>query len=219
MTPDENFAFINTFWAHGAGHPYPHNGFIDKHIGDAIMALFNNADDAPAPASRCTTRSRASTPSACVRPRADRHRRRPQHRLADAGHDRREASHGRHGDLRRRQPPFADQSLTKEYHVGLLISRYTYEQLADPKATISGRSTSWWSKGKTLPVTTSRCTRPTARPARRQGPDAGLCCSPASTRSPSTARGRPPLPAMPRWRPRRAAVNPLKSCAQSPLPK
>jgi hypothetical protein len=24
---------------------------------------------------------------------------------------------------------------------------------------------------------------------------------------------------MPRWRPRRAAVNPLKSCAQSPLPK
>ena len=26
------------------------------------------------------------------------------------------------------------ESLTKEYHVGLLISQYTYEQLADPKA-------------------------------------------------------------------------------------
>ena len=46
MTPDENFAFINTFLERMGPVIRAHNGFIDKYIGDAIMALFNNADDA-----------------------------------------------------------------------------------------------------------------------------------------------------------------------------
>lgn len=47
MTPEENFDFINTFF--GAMEPAisENGGFIDKYIGDAIMALFpGSADDA-----------------------------------------------------------------------------------------------------------------------------------------------------------------------------
>jgi class 3 adenylate cyclase len=46
MTPDENFAFINAYLAHMGPIIRNHNGFIDKYIGDGIMALFENADDA-----------------------------------------------------------------------------------------------------------------------------------------------------------------------------
>ena len=40
MTPDENFAFINFYLERMGPVIRDHNGFIDKYIGDAIMALF-----------------------------------------------------------------------------------------------------------------------------------------------------------------------------------
>src|SRR3977135_2923724 len=40
MTPDENFAFINTFLERMGPVIRTHNGFIDKYIGDTIMTLF-----------------------------------------------------------------------------------------------------------------------------------------------------------------------------------
>ncbi|MBS0520699.1 MAG: HAMP domain-containing protein [Proteobacteria bacterium] len=46
MTPDENFAFINAFLESIGPVIRHHNGFIDKYIGDAIMALFERPDDA-----------------------------------------------------------------------------------------------------------------------------------------------------------------------------
>ncbi|HYX05016.1 MAG TPA: adenylate/guanylate cyclase domain-containing protein, partial [Reyranella sp.] len=46
MTPDENFTFINAYLERMGPVIRNHNGFIDKYIGDAIMALFTNADDA-----------------------------------------------------------------------------------------------------------------------------------------------------------------------------
>lgn len=46
MTPDENFAFINSYLERMGPVIRAHNGFIDKYIGDAIMALFESADDA-----------------------------------------------------------------------------------------------------------------------------------------------------------------------------
>jgi HAMP domain-containing protein len=46
MTPDENFNFINLYLARMGPVIRDNNGFIDKYIGDAIMALFENADDA-----------------------------------------------------------------------------------------------------------------------------------------------------------------------------
>ena len=56
------------------------------------------------------------------------------------------------------------ESLTKSYHVGLLISQYTYESLADPKAYDIRPIDVVVVKGKTLRSPSSRCssaTRPT----------------------------------------------------------
>ncbi|MBF0237812.1 MAG: HAMP domain-containing protein [SAR324 cluster bacterium] len=47
MTPRENFMFLNSYLAMMAPEIHRHHGFIDKYIGDAIMALFpGGADDA-----------------------------------------------------------------------------------------------------------------------------------------------------------------------------
>ncbi|MGE5660546.1 MAG: ATP-binding protein [Actinomycetota bacterium] len=47
MSPQENFNFINDYLRRVSPVIRAHNGFIDKYIGDAIMALFpNSADDA-----------------------------------------------------------------------------------------------------------------------------------------------------------------------------
>lgn len=47
MTPEDNFNFINSYLLRVSPVIRAHNGFIDKYIGDAIMALFpESADDA-----------------------------------------------------------------------------------------------------------------------------------------------------------------------------
>ena len=47
MTPEENFAFINEYLGYMEPQIQKYGGFVDKYIGDAIMALFpNSADDA-----------------------------------------------------------------------------------------------------------------------------------------------------------------------------
>lgn len=47
MTPQENFKFINAYLSRMEPTIIENNGFIDKYIGDAIMALFSrSADDA-----------------------------------------------------------------------------------------------------------------------------------------------------------------------------
>ncbi|MEM6518707.1 MAG: response regulator [Cyanobacteria bacterium P01_C01_bin.70] len=47
MTPQENFKFLNAFLSRMEPAIAEHNGFVDKYIGDAIMALFSrSADDA-----------------------------------------------------------------------------------------------------------------------------------------------------------------------------
>ncbi len=47
MPPQQNFDFINAFLSRMEPNILDYNGFIDKYIGDAIMALFpTNADDA-----------------------------------------------------------------------------------------------------------------------------------------------------------------------------
>ena len=40
MTPAENFAFINSYLGRVSPAIRENNGFIDKYIGDAVMALF-----------------------------------------------------------------------------------------------------------------------------------------------------------------------------------
>jgi class 3 adenylate cyclase/HAMP domain-containing protein/MFS family permease len=47
MSPEENFKFLNSYLERVGPVIRKHNGFIDKYIGDAIMALFpNKVDDA-----------------------------------------------------------------------------------------------------------------------------------------------------------------------------
>lgn len=49
MTPEENFKFINSYLSHMGPLVRQHHGFIDKFIGDSIMAIFGrDADDAVA---------------------------------------------------------------------------------------------------------------------------------------------------------------------------
>ncbi len=154
MTPDENFAFINAYLAHMGPVIRTHNGFIDKYIGDAIMALFDDADDA----------LRAGL---------------AMHDALDGFNEERRASGlepiaigiglntgslmlGTIGEKHRMDGTVISdavnlasriESLTKEYHVGLLISQYTYEQLADPKAYDIRPIDVVVVKGKTRPVT------------------------------------------------------------------
>ncbi len=46
MTPIENFLFLNSYLSHMGPIIRKHDGFIDKYIGDSIMALFDKAQDA-----------------------------------------------------------------------------------------------------------------------------------------------------------------------------
>ncbi len=46
MNPQENFNFVNSYLARMNPIIQKHNGFIDKFIGDAIMAIYPKADDA-----------------------------------------------------------------------------------------------------------------------------------------------------------------------------
>ncbi|MBF0203986.1 MAG: adenylate/guanylate cyclase domain-containing protein [Desulfamplus sp.] len=46
MTPEENFKFLNSYLAVMGPIIRRNNGFVDKYIGDAIMALFETSDDA-----------------------------------------------------------------------------------------------------------------------------------------------------------------------------
>ncbi len=50
LTPEQNFQFINGYLAHVGPCVRQHNGFIDKYIGDAVMALFPTAADGVAAA-------------------------------------------------------------------------------------------------------------------------------------------------------------------------
>ena len=45
MTPEENFKFVNSYLSKMGPLVREHNGYIDKYIGDAIMALFERSPE------------------------------------------------------------------------------------------------------------------------------------------------------------------------------
>lgn len=45
MTPEENFKFLNSYLGHMGPIVDEHQGFIDKYLGDGIMALFRETPD------------------------------------------------------------------------------------------------------------------------------------------------------------------------------
>lgn len=134
MTPAENFHFINSYLRQMEPVIGQYSGFIDKYIGDAIMALFtSNADEAvkAAIAMLHTLRNFNQT-------------------RIDQGEDKIEIGIGLNtgllmlgtvgGDNRMDGTVISDavnlasrtEGMTKMYGATLLITEYTYQRLVDP---------------------------------------------------------------------------------------
>lgn len=154
MTPDENFAFINAYLEHMGPVIRDHNGFIDKYIGDAIMALFTNADDA--------LRAGLSMLDALERFNAGRRKTGQQPIAIGIGINTGSLMLGTIGERHRMDGTVISdavnlaarvESLTKDYKVPLLISEHTWRQLGDPKAYDIRPIDVVVVKGKTRPVT------------------------------------------------------------------
>ena len=154
MTPDENFAFINFYLERMGPVIRDNNGFIDKYIGDAIMALFEQPDDAlraslamlDTLAAYNIERQAAGLPPMAIGIGLNT----GSLMLGTIGE-----SHRMDGTVISDAVNLAAriESLTKTYGVGILISQNTYDQLSDPKAFAIRPIDVVVVKGKTKPVT------------------------------------------------------------------
>jgi len=153
MTPDENFDFINGYLENMGPVIRDHNGFIDKYIGDAIMALFEDADDAV----------RASLAMVDTLGRYNDGRRAAgQPPIAiGIGLNTGSLMLGTIGESHRMDGTVISdavnlasriESLTKVYKVGVLISQFTHERLADADAYRIRPVDEVTVKGKSRPV-------------------------------------------------------------------
>jgi class 3 adenylate cyclase len=153
MTPDDNFAFINRYLECMGPVIRAHNGFIDKYIGDAIMALFESADDAV----RASLAMVETLDGYNARRRAA--GRAPiaigvgintgSLMLGTIGE-----SHRMDGTVISDAVNLASrvESLTKTYRLGILISQYTRDRLASPGKFDIREVDTVTVKGKTQPV-------------------------------------------------------------------
>ncbi|MDP1752793.1 MAG: adenylate/guanylate cyclase domain-containing protein [Reyranella sp.] len=154
MTPDANFAFINAYLERMGPVIRTHGGFIDKYIGDAIMALFETADDA--------LRASLDMLETLDRFNADRGTSGQEPIAIGVGLNSGSLMMGTIGEQHRMDGTVISdtvnlasrvESLTKVYRMRLLISQYTYEQLSDPAARDIRPIDVVIVKGKTRPVT------------------------------------------------------------------
>lgn len=154
MTPDETFAFINAYLERMGPVIRDHNGFIDKYIGDAIMALFTNADDA--------LRAGLAMLDALDKFNAQRRATGQQPIAIGIGINTGSLMLGTIGERHRMDGTVISdavnlaarvESLTKDYKVPLLIAESTWRQLRDPKAHDIRPIDVVVVKGKTRPVT------------------------------------------------------------------
>ena len=154
MTPSENFAFINSYLERMGPVIRDHNGFIDKYIGDAIMALFEDADDA--------LRASVAMLETLEHFNADRRSTGLEPVGIGIGLNTGALMMGTIGEKHRMDGTVISdavnlasrvESLTKTYRVGILISQHTYDRLANPKAYDIRPIDVVMVKGKTRPVT------------------------------------------------------------------
>jgi class 3 adenylate cyclase len=154
MSPDENFAFINAYLERMGPVIRAHNGFIDKYIGDAIMALFEHANDA--------VRAGLAMVDTLARYNAERKAAGAMPIGIGIGLNSGSLMLGTIGEKDRMDGTVISdavnlasriESLTKTYRVSLLISDNTYNQLPDPKAYDIRPIDVVLVKGKTNPVT------------------------------------------------------------------
>lgn len=150
MTPDENFAFINAYLERMGPVIRTHRGFIDKYIGDAIMALFFTADDA--------LRAGLEMLAALEAFNGERRIAGLEPIAVGIGLNSGSLMIGTIGERNRMDGTVISdtvnlasrvESLTKDYGVDLLISQFTCDELADPatydirpidKVTVRGRT-------------------------------------------------------------------------------
>lgn len=153
MTPDENFAFINAYLEHVGPVIRDHGGFIDKYIGDAIMALFETADDG--------VRAGLAMLDALDRFNEGRAAQGLVPVAIGTGLNTGSLMMGTIGELHRMDGTVISdavnlaariESLTKVYRVRMLISQYTYDHLADPAAYAIRPLDVVVVRGKTRPV-------------------------------------------------------------------
>jgi class 3 adenylate cyclase len=154
MTPDENFAFINFYLERMGPVIRANDGFIDKYIGDAIMALFEQPDDA--------LRASLAMVDTLAAFNAERQASGLPPMAIGIGLNTGPLMLGTIGESHRMDGTVISdavnlaariESLTKTYGVGILISQNTFDQLADPKAFAIRPIDVVVVKGKTKPVT------------------------------------------------------------------
>jgi len=135
MSPDENFAFINSYLERMGPVIRTHNGFIDKYIGDAIMALFESADDA--------VRAGLAMLDMLEKFNADRRAKDETPIGIGVGLNSGSLMLGTIGERDRMDGTVISdavnlaarvESLTKTYGLSLLLTQNTYNQLAEPRA-------------------------------------------------------------------------------------
>ncbi|MDM8560691.1 adenylate/guanylate cyclase domain-containing protein [Candidatus Parabeggiatoa sp. HSG14] len=134
MTPEDNFKFINTYLSRMEPIIIQHDGFIDKYIGDAVMALFGaDADEAV----------KAGIDMLYQLDEYNEHRKKKGHNPIQigigintgslmlgtvGGHERMD------GTVISDAVNLASriEGLTKNYEVSLLVSHHTYSRLQNP---------------------------------------------------------------------------------------
>lgn len=134
MTPEENFRFINSYLNQMGPLVRENHGFIDKYIGDAIMALFDRrADDAVAAAISMLARLEAYNQG----------RKRAGYRPIQIGIGINTGNLilGTLGEENRMEGTVISdavnaasrlEGLTKKYAIPLIISEYTFNELENP---------------------------------------------------------------------------------------
>ncbi len=154
MTPEENFDFINSYLREMGPIIRRHEGFIDKYIGDAIMALFKEPTD------------RAVMAGVLMLKQLEEFNARRAAENDDAirigiGLHTGEMMLGTVGEERRMQGTVISdavnlaarlEALTKEYQVPLLISEDTLSGLQNPEAFQTRFIDRVAVKGKSIPV-------------------------------------------------------------------
>lgn len=153
MTPDENFAFINNILNVIAPIIRKHHGFIDKYIGDAIMALYpKSADDAV----QCALEMQRALKEYNL-----------THKMIEPirigiGINTGLLMLGTVGEKQRLGATVISdavnissrvESLTKEYEVDILITGETYQSLVNPEAYHVEKLVSTTLKGKLKTIT------------------------------------------------------------------
>jgi class 3 adenylate cyclase len=153
MSPDENFAFINAYLAEMGPVIAQHGGFIDKYIGDAIMALFEKADDG--------VRAGLAMLAILERFNATRLAAGAEPIVIGVGLNTGSLMMGTIGEQHRMDGTVISdavnlaarlESLTKDYRVALLVSQFTVDRLDDPEAYALRPVDTVVVRGRTQPV-------------------------------------------------------------------